>query len=235
MRVNNTKENELVKEILATGCKDVINNPNVSKCFSRLKNYNKELHRHSVNVAILSVIIAIYTNKSHSDMTDLFISGLLHDYGKLYVPEKIINKSGILTVLERKEIEKHVLLGYKYLKKEMYFSNNILLGVLEHHERVDGKGYTEAKSENNISEFAKIIMVADVYDAMISDRVYRSRLERGIVYEYLFSNAGKYFSRPLVKGFINNTFTMDLNYVIKESERQIMGYADLEVARVSYR
>lgn len=231
IRVNNTKENKLVESIIALGCKEIINNQNVNRCFNKLRLYSDELHRHSVNVSILSVVIGINVYKDLGAIRDLFVSGLLHDYGKLYVPIRILDKSDRLTKKERIEIEKHVRLGYEHLKQEKCFSNKVLRGVLEHHERMDGTGYGKKIIEKEISEFAKIIAIADVYDAMISDRVYRSKLERGIVYEYLFSNAGTHFNRSLVKTFINNTLSMDLDYVINESERQIIGYNFLDTVK----
>lgn len=232
MSINNAKEKVIINKILAIGCKELLYNPNVNKCFNKIIFYNDELHRHSVNVAVLSVIIGMYVYEDLSTIRDLFVSGLLHDYGKLYVPRKILDKSDELTQMERDEINKHVMLGYQSLNHEKCFSNHILSGVLEHHERMDGTGYSNRITEKEISEFAKIIMIADVYDAMISDRVYRSKLERGIVYEYLFCNAGTYFNRALVKIFINNTLSVDLGYVIEEVERRILGYNVFDATRV---
>lgn len=220
--MSSTKEKELVRNILDVGCKDIINYPDVNKYFNMLWQNGNELVRHSINVAILSLIIGIYVFEDISETKDLFISGLLHDYGKLFIPTKILNKSGKLTLKEREEIKKHTILGYKYLKKGKCFSKDVLLGVLDHHERVDGTGYVKGKTSKDISKLAKVIMIADVYDAMISDRVYRQRLDRGIVYEYLFANAGKHFSRTFIKQFINTTISLDLSYVLKESRKLIL-------------
>lgn len=233
MGLKYTKEKELTKKILAIGCKELINNPDVGRCFNKLKLHGDELHNHSINVSILSVIIGFYVYENINDIKNLFISGLLHDYGKLYIPNKIINKHDSLTKSERKVIETHAALGYQYLSKEKCFNNQILSGVLEHHERMDGTGYSNKKHENEISDFAKIIMIADVYDAMVSDRVYRMQIDKGIVYEYLFSNAGRHFSNALIKCFINNTISLDLNHVIEDSKSHILGYSTLEDIKAS--
>lgn len=227
-----TKENELIKNVLAIGCKDILNDQTVGSCFNRLRNFNEELHRHSVNVSIISVIMGIYVGMSMSDIRNLFVSGLLHDYGKLYIPKGILDKPDVLTEIERRRIENHVYLGYCNLMDEKCFSNKILLGVLEHHERMDGSGYLK-KSEGNISEFAMIIMIADVYDAMITDRVYRTRVDRNVVYEYLFINAGRHFNKLLTKNFINHTLSMDLDYVIKIVERRVFDHNNIDEMRIS--
>ena len=235
MRGNHTKEKELIGSILKVGCRDILNKQNVKSCFNKLEGFSNELYRHSVNVSILSVTLGIYSGKDMSELRDLFISGLLHDYGKLFISEEILNKCNGLTLQERIEIEAHALLGYQYLKYEQCFNNKILLGILEHHEKMDGTGYGYRKSEKDISEYAKIIMIADVYDAMISDRVYRSRIDRGIVYEYLFSNAGSHFSSSLIKCFINNTLSLDLDYVIRVAEDNIFNNNSRSTLNQAYR
>lgn len=217
-----TKENELLQNILDIGCKDIMNNPDIYKYYNMLLKSGSELARHSINVALLSVIIGLNVFEDKNEIQDLFISGLLHDYGKLFIPYKILNKSSKLTVKEREEIKKHTILGYRYLKDEKCFSKDILWGVLDHHERVDGTGYGKGKTGKDISKLAKIIMIADVYDAMISDRVYKVSLDRGTVYEYLFYYAGKHFSKTLIKKFINSTISLDLDYVLKETKKHII-------------
>lgn len=228
MSIRLRREKELIDTILDIGFKDIVDNPNVGRCFNRLCQCGSELVRHSINVAILSVIIGIYVFEDKNDSKDLFIVGLLHDYGKLFVPDSILNKSLKLTSKEREEIEKHSFLGYKYLAEEKCFGKDILLGVLDHHERGDGSGYGYGKTSKEISELAKIIMIADVYDAMVTDRVYRARLDKAIVNEYLINNAGTQFSRNLIKSFLNNTIALDLNYVIREAYSNIFGYEQLE-------
>lgn len=235
MRGNYTKEKELIKSILNVGCREMLNEQNVISCFNKLEIFSNELYRHSVNVSVLSVILGLYAIKDMGEIKDLFVSGLLHDYGKLFVSKEILNKCDGLTMQERIAIEAHTTLGYKYLKHEQCFNDKILLGILEHHERMDGTGYGYRRSEKDISEFAKIIMIADVYDAMISDRVYRSKIDRGIVYEYLFSNAGNHFSSEYIKCFINNTLSLDLDYVIRVAEDDIFSDNSNNTLNQAYR
>ena len=234
MGINNTyeKEDKLIKNIIATGCKAVINDPRVYKYVKDMAECSRQLYIHSINVAILSLIMGIKVIDDSKKLAELFTAALLHDYGKLFVPAKILNKTCGLTEHERCEIEKHSEIGYQRLLTDKYFNDRVLLGVLEHHERMDGTGYAKGKCGSDISSYAKIIMIADVYDAMISDRVYRTRIDRGIVYEYLFSNAGKHFSRLLIKSFINSTLSLELDYVICEVEREIFGDSIDETVKI---
>lgn len=215
------KERKVIKELIHTKCLEAIGNPDISKYLDEIRSYNKELYSHSINVAVLSVVIGINVLDREKDIKDLFTSALLHDYGKLYVSKRILNKKDTLTRNERCEMEKHPLYGYRRLNQDNKLSNDILMGILDHHERIDGSGYGNGKCEDEISKFAKIIMIADVYDAMISDRVYRKKLGRGIAYEYLFKKAGTDFCRPEIRCFINTTISLDLDYVISEFTKNI--------------
>lgn len=214
----NTREKEriIIRELLSEECIKATNNPDISRYIDEIGSYSKELYSHSINVAILSVILGINIFDREKDITELFTSALLHDYGKLSLPKCILDKRDVLTKSERYEIEKHTSCGYQILKEDNKLSNDVLMGILDHHERVDGSGYGNRKHEEEISKLAKVIMIADVYDAMISDRVYRKKIGRSVVYEHLFKNAGKEFCRSEVRCFINNTISIDLDYVIRE-------------------
>lgn len=120
------------------------------------------------------------------------------------------------------------------MKNGKCFNERILLGILDHHERMDGTGYSQGKSDKNISKYAKIIMIADVYDAMISDRIYRKRIERCHVYDYLLSNIGSHFDKLLVKLFVQKTVDLDLGYVIMELTKHYFGFRNQKIKENKY-
>jgi HD-GYP domain-containing protein (c-di-GMP phosphodiesterase class II) len=183
--------------------KIISNNPDVIRCCISMKNYNENLYDHSINVAYLSMVFGSSCYKNLNEITELFIASILHDYGKMYISRSILDKPGMLTADERKKIEMHSIMGYIHLKKQTKLSNNILYGVLDHHEKVDGSGYSQGKKSCEISDYAKIITIADVYDAMISDRVYRKKFQRDEVSDYINNNAGNHFDKELVHKFLN--------------------------------
>lgn len=131
-------------------------------------------YRHSLNVAIIAGIIGKWCKYQGRELGDLILAGLLHDIGKVQVPVYILNKPGRLTDGEMQEIRKHPEYGYKLLKA-LAVSPKVKLAVLQHHERKDGSGYPKGRTGREICDYAAIIAVADVYDAMTTTRVYRSK------------------------------------------------------------
>lgn len=141
--------------------------------------------QHSVNVATLSGLFGRWLGIAESELSKLVFAGLLHDIGKTQIPLAILNKPGKLTTSEMEIMKGHASQGYEILKKSGLDSNSILEGVWAHHERLDGSGYPRALTGNHISEVAKIIAIADIYDAMTSDRVYRKSVTPFAVIETL--------------------------------------------------
>jgi len=138
-----------------------------------MRDYSDLTYVHSVNVALICHTIGTWLHYDEQDLNSLTISGLLHDIGKLLVPQEIIDKSSNLTDEEYRMIKTHSLKGYE-LVKEQIFDMRIKLSILMHHERCDGSGYPRQLKGPDIIDFAKIVGLADTYDAMTSARLYRS-------------------------------------------------------------
>ncbi|MDF2499733.1 MAG: hypothetical protein K0Q77_447 [Anaerosporomusa subterranea] len=133
-------------------------------------------YRHSINVSIISGILGKLVGMTKGNLKDLVMAGLLHDIGKVSIPTEILNKPGRLTDREMLTIKTHPSKGYELLLQSDQIAAEIKIGVLQHHERIDGSGYPFGLTENQIGYYAKIIAIADIYDAMTSDRIYRKRL-----------------------------------------------------------
>lgn len=140
-----------------------------------IEDYNDSTYSHSLNVALISNVIGNWIGYNEQDLEVLTLAGLLHDIGKLMVPEDILKKPGKLTDEEFQLIKLHPIMGYDLIKDED-LDPRIKEAVLKHHERCDGSGYPSMYKSDNISEFAKIIAIADIYDAMTSKRSYREAL-----------------------------------------------------------
>ncbi|PKR78293.1 hypothetical protein CEY16_00610 [Halalkalibacillus sediminis] len=163
--------------------------------------YDLYVFSHSVNVALYSLMVGKEIKLTPKKLKRLGMSALLHDIGKMMAPVDILNKPGALTDEEYETIKKHAQNGYDILSQQMVFSPDVLRGVAEHHERLDGSGYPKGLTEDEIHLFGKIIAIADVYDAMTSHRVYRDPMLPQDVLEFLLAGATKLFDPELVKAF----------------------------------
>lgn len=159
-------------------------------------------YKHSVNVAILSVLTGIGIGLKKSILKELSAAGLLHDIGKLSIPAGILDKPGPLTEEEYETIKTHSQLGYDKLKANINISSKTKMGVYMHHENVNGSGYPLGLRDDQIYMFAKIIHIADVYDAITSERPYRNAQSPQEAIEFLMNNAGRMFQPEYVKAFI---------------------------------
>lgn len=171
---------------------------------------------HSQRVANYSREIARRLGKSEDEQRTVYYAGLLHDVGKIRVPESVINKPGKLTDEEFKQIKIHTVTGY-YILKEIYKDGEILYAARSHHERFDGKGYPMGISGENIPEVARIVGVADSYDAMASDRSYRKALPQAIVRHEIESGKGTQFD-PKIADVMLEMIDEDVNYTMYESK-----------------
>lgn len=127
---------------------------------------------HSMNVALLSAIIGRWMNFSEEEVKVLMTCGLFHDIGKLLIPREILTKPGKLTDEEYAIMKTHAVKGYELLK-DLELDDRVLKAAMAHHERCDGSGYPLKLHSPQINYCAKIVAIADVYDAMTSARVYR--------------------------------------------------------------
>ncbi len=134
------------------------------------------MYAHSLNVALVARGIGRWLKLDKDDLNILTIAGLVHDIGKLSIPEEVLNKQGKLTDEEFQLIRQHPLTGNRTLKNLHHIDRRILSATLQHHERGDGSGYPRQLQQDEIDDFASIIAIADVYDAMTAARSYRAPL-----------------------------------------------------------
>ncbi len=153
---------------------------------------------HSTRVSAYAVKLAKRMHLEEDEIRHLGYIALMHDCGKMGVPDYILTKPDKLTPEERKIVEQHTVLGGKILES-MTAVPGIRDGALYHHERYDGTGYPEGLSDTEIPLYARIICVADSFDAMNSDRCYRKRLTMDVIKKELIDNAGKQFDPEIVK------------------------------------
>ena len=172
---------------------------------------------HSQRVADYSLAIAKRMGKSEADQKIIYYAGLLHDVGKIRVSEEVINKAAKLTEEEFNQIRIHPVSGYHILK-DIHEDIRIAYGAKYHHERYDGKGYPNALEGENIPEIARIIGVADAYDAMASNRSYRDALPQEIVRSEIEKGKGKQFDARIADIMLQ-MIDEDTNYNMCQSDK----------------
>lgn len=177
---------------------------------------DKYTHGHSRRVAEYSVKIARDAGKSEKVCEDIYFAGLLHDVGKIGINDSIINKDGRLTDEEYAVIKTHPVIGMQILSS-ISQSPYLSIGAHYHHERYDGRGYPEKLKGDDIPDIARIIAVADAYDAMTSKRSYRDPIPQQLVREEFVKGIGTQFDPNYAKIMIH-LIDKDLEYDMKEHE-----------------
>lgn len=159
---------------------------------------------HSVNVCVLSLIMGIAKGYSEDELFELGIGSLLHDLGKIIIPPEILGKADTLSAEEMGIVRKHPAYGFSLLVQESEININSSLIAYQHHERYDGSGYPRGLKGDEIHEYAQIVAIVDVYDALTTDRIYRNRIQPYEAVEMLIAMSGRGFNPDYVKLFLKN-------------------------------
>ncbi|OEF97405.1 HD-GYP domain-containing protein [Desulfuribacillus alkaliarsenatis] len=166
----------------------VQSNRNFYTLLQHLKNLDLYYYTHPVAVAIIAGRLGKWLNLDEHNIYKLVFAGLLHDIGKAKIPDSILNKSTELTDREYEIVKEHTSKGYELLSKQID-DKDILLAIKQHHERSDGSGYPEGLKEQEIHTNAKIIAVADIFDAMTSNRKHSTRRPMHQVVKEIYSGS----------------------------------------------
>lgn len=181
-----------------------------------LKISDEYTFKHSVDVATISMIIAKKSKLSNTDISKIGVAGLLHDVGKSQVPNEILNKAGRLTEDEFEIMKKHSLFGYNILKEKPDISADILMGVLQHHEKLNGRGYPMGIKAEQISPYAKIISIADIYDALVTERPYKKAFSQRDAIEMIMAMTED-LDVNAMKSFLNSVILYPVDCIVKLS------------------
>ncbi|MBI4804987.1 MAG: HD-GYP domain-containing protein [Desulfovibrio sp.] len=200
----NAVDIEELQPLIAKLIDSVNQNENVLHVLFSLKTYDDYTYTHSLNLAGLGVLLGKSMGLETADLETLGLAGILHDVGKCLVPKEIIAKPSTLTPAEFEAVKLHPCLGYEHLRRQGNIPEIVLRAVLEHHERIDGKGYPAGLTRDAIHPFSSIISVVDVYDALTSDRAYRSPVSPYLALRTLFSLRGQAFPEDMVDRFIKH-------------------------------
>jgi putative nucleotidyltransferase with HDIG domain len=216
-------ENRRLYENLRTTYKDTV------KAFAAaIDCKDKYTEGHSVRVGKYSEIIARELGWGEAETEGAAVAGYLHDVGKLTVERNIINAPYRIDAKESAELNKHPTVGYEILRPIHHPYTDVPLAAKYHHERLDGRGYPDGLRDREIPYIAKIVNLADSFDAMTTDRPYKRRRPAGEVIEDLRRNSGKQFAPELVSAFYRGMLK-ELTHQTKERRfRRLLGREYME-------
>ncbi len=172
------------------------------ECIGQLRVYDEYTFSHTVNVSTLSSALAISLGLPESQVKDLALGALLHDVGKMRIPLQILNKPDKLTKEEFEIIKNHTVFGYQLIVNELKLSDDIAEIALHHQERYSGGGYPHGLAGNDISHFSQITSIADVYDALVSKRVYKDSILSHEALKIMTNEGSSSFNPSLLYKFV---------------------------------
>jgi HD-GYP domain-containing protein (c-di-GMP phosphodiesterase class II) len=219
----------------------IISMGDVNTSLYDIRTYDNYTYVHSLDTCIMSSFLGLSNGFNESELKELAIGAILHDIGKVKIDNKIITKCGALTDEEFLEIRRHPIYGEEILSRNVRISDNAIKAVIQHHERVDGRGYPYKLADKEISKFGKIVCICDVYDAVSNDRVYRKKFSPNEAYELILAGSGTAFDSTMVQNFRETFAVYPLSCCVRLSNsvegyviRQNKNFPDRPVIRVLY-
>ncbi|XOV79433.1 MAG: HD-GYP domain-containing protein [Aestuariibacter sp.] len=196
-------------------------NPNALMCMTHLREKDDYLLEHSLNVGILLASFGRFLGFDENMVTELALAGMLHDIGKVNIPDKILLKPGKLTDPEMMIMKGHVNEGLNALSDVENVSDVVLKVVGQHHERLDGNGYPNMLPEEKISRIGRMVSIVDAYDAMTADRCYKKGMPANHALKILLKNAGTHFDKTLVSQFVKTVGIHPVGTLVKTESNKL--------------
>lgn len=198
----------------------IMTNSAVAIDINTLKVSDEYTFKHSVDVAMISMIIGKKHGLNREQIRQIGIAGLMHDMGKSKIDPAILNKPGKLTEEEFALMKRHPYDGYQILKDRGGFSNAVLAGVLQHHEKINGSGYPMSLTQDKIHIFGRLIAVADIFDALITKRPYKDAFPMREAVEMIMSMTGE-LDISCINSFLGSVICYPVDSIVELSNGQL--------------
>ncbi|EGO64267.1 HD-GYP domain-containing protein [Acetonema longum] len=191
------------KEMAKSIVDEVIQNRHTMIHLNDIRIHDDYTFGHCVNTCILATLTGVWMDYNEKELYELSLGALLHDTGKALIHKDILNKRGQLNPKEMTEMQRHPEYGFDILRRYSQELSMLVVHVAyQHHEKCDGKGYPRGLAREEIHEYARITSIADVYDALTSDRSYRSAMLPHEAYEIMQAGSGTQFDTEILKIFL---------------------------------
>lgn len=189
-----------IRKIVEAMVEELLEKKDFVLALTQMRSVDDYTYQHSVNVGVLSLMIGIDLGLTREELLNLGTGAMLHDIGKIMVPETIIKKPAKLTGEEYEEVKRHTDYGYAMLQQTDITEEAAQIALC-HHERYDGTGYGQGLRASGIPLYSRIVAVADVYDAMSNDRVYQKKVPHERVYREITHLGGIHFDQGIMETF----------------------------------
>ncbi len=221
IRLGKSIDTPAAKEAVAACVDNVMMNQDAGLLLTRLRNRDEYTSEHSLNVAIISIAFGRHLGMDRKQLNVVGLCGLLHDMGKMLTPLDILNKPGRLNEDEMEIMKRHPADGREILLDTQEVMDSVIDTAFGHHERLNGEGYPLGIAGNDIPLYTRIVTIADVYDAITGDRIYRQGETAETALGILHRNAGSAFDESLVVKFIQTIGTYPLGTVVEMTNGEV--------------
>ncbi|HNX94333.1 MAG TPA: HD-GYP domain-containing protein [Holophaga sp.] len=221
IRMGKQLEVEHVEPIVEQITDSILRNQGTLVSLCRIKQRDTYTFQHSVSVATLMISFCRYLGMDRATIQEAGIGAILHDIGKMKVPNAILNKPSKLTDDEFGIMKSHVTLGLEILEQTPGVSDVAIQIVGQHHERFGGSGYPRDLKSNAISQLGRMAAIVDVYDAITSNRVYHTAMEPSVALQKLFEWSKFHFDEELVQQFIQSIGIYPVGSLVRLENDQI--------------
>ena len=202
----------IANDLLAT----IESNNAIAIDISALKTSDEYTFKHSVDVATIAMIVAKKQGLPRAQIREIGVAGLLHDVGKIKIPSKILNKPGPLDDREFAIMKQHPVYGFELIRNRNDFGPAVSLGVLQHHEKINGSGYPMQMTAEKICPYAKILSVADIYDALVTERPYKAAFSQRDAVEMIMSMTAE-LDMNAMRSFLESMILYPVDTVVELS------------------
>ncbi|MCO7227146.1 HD-GYP domain-containing protein [Pleionea sp. CnH1-48] len=191
-----------VKESVKECVQSILRNEDAMLFMTLIKSKDDYTAEHCLNVGIVSIAFCKFLGFSQEQLENIGLCGMLHDIGKIKIPDAVLNKPGRLTQEEAALMREHARLGYEILLKKPEVPPSVIDVTYTHHERLNGHGYPRGLKDDQISAFSRIIAIVDTFDAITSNRCYEKARSIMDAYKVLMGGRNSHFDEHLVPKFI---------------------------------
>lgn len=215
---------ETVDEIVDSAIRKSESHSNIIDSITRVRSISEYTYYHSMNVSMLCMIIGKWLRLDEYHVRNLTLAGLLHDVGKTRIPFELLNKPGKLTDAEFEEMKRHPEYGYNIVKDFDDISPEVAKAILTHHEREDGSGYPIGLTGDKLNLYSKVIAVADIFDAMTANRIYKEKDTPFKVFELMQHGSFGILDPVVLNVFLTNvtSYYIGANVVLNTGETGIV-------------